>query len=161
MRKRSGNSLSEAGLRKLIAAGEIQVIEQEADRKPTPAAKAIKSAKQDTPVNRFLDTWRLLGGPDLVDEYQFHKVRKFRFDFAHLRSKVYIEIDGGTWIKGPSGHASGKGITRDCTKQNLAVINGWRPFRLTTDMLSKRNAAGNILPIIEYIRAREKALQFP
>jgi hypothetical protein len=106
----------------------------------------------------FYTTWLQLGGPNLKTEYVFHSVRLFPFDFAHPPTKCSIEIDGGTYSREKSAHNWGPGITRDCTKQNLAVISGWRTFRLTSDMLAKKQIATHLLPIIEYIRQREAAL---
>ena len=63
--------------------------------------------------------------------------RRFRFDYAWRTGAnldmvgVALEVDGGVWMRGKSGHSSGKGILRDMEKQNLAVVNGWRVLRLT------------------------------
>jgi very-short-patch-repair endonuclease len=82
---------------------------------------------------RFLWAWQALQGPELAREHAFHPIRKWRFDFAHVPSKVAIELEGGTWSA--SRHTTGAGFRRDCEKYNAAVLAGWRVFRLTTDML--------------------------
>jgi very-short-patch-repair endonuclease len=61
--------------------------------------------------------------------------RKFRFDFTC--GIVAIEIEGGTWIRG--GHSTGVGIQRDCEKGNLATLEGWKVFRLTSDMIDTKH----------------------
>ena len=72
---------------------------------------------------------------DLYSEYKFSKKRKFRADFAHPQAKVIIEIQGGIWQK--SGHSSGKGITRDAEKLNLATAEGWAVFFLPESLIAE------------------------
>jgi len=74
---------------------------------------------------------------ELVREYQFAKEQKIksRFDFAHLATKVAIECEGGTWSREKSGHTTGVGYQKDCVKYNLAIMLGWRVFRLTSKMI--------------------------
>lgn len=52
--------------------------------------------------------------------------RKFRFDFAWPAHQLLLEVQGGTFARGRTGHSSGMGINRDCEKNNLAVLAGWR-----------------------------------
>lgn len=84
---------------------------------------------------QFLWAWQALGGPELVREHRFHAVRLWRFDFAHVPTKVAIELEGGTWRA--SRHTTGSGFRKDCEKYNAAILLGWRVFRLTTDMIEK------------------------
>lgn len=72
--------------------------------------------------------------PDLIleREWRFDEVRRYRLDFAHLESRVGLEIQGGIWQKG--GHSSGRGITRDCKKNFCALTGGWIVFALTDAM---------------------------
>jgi len=82
----------------------------------------------------FLQNWRLLAnGPEPEDEYRFHPVRRFRFDFAWPDAKVAVECEGGIWSRGR--HTRGKGYENDCIKYNLAQASGWRVFRCTGGML--------------------------
>lgn len=110
-------------------------------------------------ASKFYSYWKQLGGPDLKTEYRFHSVRKYPFDFAHPATKVAIEINGGTFSRKRTAHNWGPGLTRDATKQNLAVTCGWRPFVLTADMISEKNLVSNLMPIIDYIKRRDQALQ--
>jgi len=48
---------------------------------------------------KFLLIWKKIDGQKLEEEFRFHHVRKWRFDFAHTDSKVAIEIEGGIWGK--------------------------------------------------------------
>jgi|TARA_R100001530_G_C4218499_1_gene129312 very-short-patch-repair endonuclease len=96
--------------------------------------------KQSALERRFEIMWRELGGPALVEEHQFHPVRKWRFDFAHMESKTAIELEGGVW--GQSRHTKPVGYIRDCEKYNAATALGWSVFRipgywLTLDKLTE------------------------
>jgi len=71
--------------------------------------------------------------PQPVREYRFHQTRKWRFDFAWVRERVAVEVEGGTWDRGR--HTRGAGYAGDCAKYNAAVLGGWRVLRFTSDML--------------------------
>lgn len=60
-------------------------------------------------------------------EYKFLENRKFRFDFADVKNKIAIELEGGVFING--GHTRGKGYISNVEKYNLAVAEGWRLLR--------------------------------
>jgi len=66
---------------------------------------------------------------DLWPEFEFCKERKFRIDFAEPFLKIAIEIDGGIWMRGKSGHSSGSGIKRDQEKTTLLSQHGWSVLR--------------------------------
>ena len=84
-----------------------------------------KSSKLE---RRFELLWRILNGPELVREFEFHPERKWRVDFAHIPSRTLIEIEGGIWIQGR--HNRGAGFITDIEKYNEATFTGWRLFRL-------------------------------
>ena len=67
--------------------------------------------------------------PNYVEELQFHKVRKFRFDWAIPSLMIAIEYEGIFSKK--SGHTTISGYTKDCQKYNLAQIEGWKVLRYT------------------------------
>lgn len=61
--------------------------------------------------------------------------KRYKADFAHPGSQLLIEIDGSVWQKG--GHNSGPGRMKDCRKDALAVMSGWRVIRLAgEDMIT-------------------------
>jgi hypothetical protein len=87
--------------------------------------------------------------------------RKFKFDFwcakfrfpvimdgfrASLDAKNYdykqvlVEVQGGVWLKGKSGHSSGTGITRDCEKLSLAAVYGYRTIVVTPAQIKSGQA---------------------
>lgn len=89
--------------------------------------------------NQFLSLWLSLA-PDLplIQEFRFSN-RRFRADFAHLPSSTLIDIQGGIWLRGNSGHSSGKGISRDNEKLLIAQINGYCLFYLNAEMIDKKH----------------------
>ena len=64
------------------------------------------------------------GLPRCAFEYQFHPVRRWRFDMAFIDERVYLEVDGGIWIRG--GHNRGAQMKKDWEKRNAATALGWR-----------------------------------
>ncbi len=100
----------------------------------------------------FETIWRQLGGPALEREYRFHPIRKWRLDFACPSLKLGVEVEGGT-RSGKSRHTTGDGYTKDCIKYNQLALDGWRLFRLTSDMLAN-DPAGHLQPIIDLMRRK-------
>ena len=64
-------------------------------------------------------------------EYRFLKTRKFRFDIAVPSYKLAIEYDGMVGKGQIGGHQTKAGIAHNCTKFNLAAVNGWIVLRYT------------------------------
>lgn len=87
--------------------------------------------------------WRLravgMGHAVPVREYKFHATRNWRFDFAWPEARVAVEIEGGVWKGGR--HTRGAGFIGDCEKYNAAVLDGWRVFRLTGEMIDTAHIA--------------------
>lgn len=94
--------------------------------------------KRSSLEQKFFDAWKQYGrGKIPTEQYRFHPIRKFRFDFAWPRLKVAIELDGfgrGRW----GGHQTHKGMSSGYEKQNLAIENGWVVLRYTDRMLSSK-----------------------
>lgn len=65
-------------------------------------------------------------GLDVWPEFYFSPERLYRLDYAIPDLKIGIEVNGGVWSKGNSGHSSGTGIMRDYEKSNLAQTLGWK-----------------------------------
>ena len=85
---------------------------------------------------------RALELPEPEQEYRFHPVRKWRFDFAYPDKLLAIEVEGGTWTSGR--HTRGPGFEKDCEKYNAAVMLGWRVLRYTTGMITSGVAINQI-----------------
>ena len=68
-------------------------------------------------------------------EYKFLDDRRFKFDVAvfYKNIKIAIEYEGLSFRdpEAKSGHTTLVGYTSNCTKYNLAVIEGWRLLRYT------------------------------
>lgn len=77
--------------------------------------------------------------PVPVEQYQFHPVRKWRFDFAWPALMVACEVEGGTWSNG--AHVRGRHFESDCEKGNEAACMGWLVLRVTGDMVEDGRAA--------------------
>ncbi len=77
-------------------------------------------------------------------QYKFCGDRKWRSDFALLREKLLVEIEGGIWLR-KGAHNTGVAITRDCEKYNAAALLGWAVMRFTTDMVRNGEAWKKIL----------------
>jgi hypothetical protein len=68
---------------------------------------------------------------DLYSEWRFAPPRRFRFDFAHLESKVAIELQGGIF-NANTRHINGAALLKEHEKLNLAALLGWRLFYVST-----------------------------
>ncbi len=78
-----------------------------------------------------------------VREYQFHAIRKWRFDFAWPDIWLAVEIEGGVWTGGR--HTRGKGFIDDCKKYNEASLMGWTVLRFPVEQIT----SGEALKFIE------------
>ena len=81
--------------------------------------------------------------PEYCEEFEFHHKRLFRFDWSIPSLKIAIEYEGIFSKK--SGHTTISGYTKDCTKYNLAAIEGWKVLRYTAKNYSD---LGNDLDIL-------------
>lgn len=84
---------------------------------------------------KFLQLWQD-NYPDfaLEREVQVIPKRRFRLDFAHMTSKIGIEIQGQIWVKGR--HNTGSGLLSSYEKHNLHILNGWQVFQLADKMIT-------------------------
>ncbi len=106
-------------------------------------------------AQNFAHFWAMFakGGPELVREYRFEPARRWRFDFAHLPSRVAVEINGNAWsVRGGGRH----GKEADLEKLNSAAAAGWRVFQFTPQMLEK-NPFECVGLVLNAIRQTEKA----
>lgn len=94
---------------------------------------------------------RALGLPEPEREYMAIPGRQFRFDMAWLEQRVLVECQGGIYSYLPS-HTSASGIRRDAEKLNLAMLNGWKVYHFTSDMIK----SGEAVQLIEKeLKAKE------
>ena len=76
--------------------------------------------------------------PAYKREYKFSENRKFRADFCWPDYKLIVEIDGLTREGGR--HQRWEGYERDCTKQNLAQIEGFMYLRFSQNQVATGEA---------------------
>lgn len=118
-------------------------------RELTPAqlelAKAIRESKDAAPL--FSDAWRKVIGVDIESsgwrrEYEFMTSRHWRFDFAHVFSRVAVEVDGGQKLAAINKR-TGKPFAigrhssdEDHWKISVALSMGWTVFQFTPTQLT-------------------------
>mgnify|MGYP005844091629 FL=1 len=84
-------------------------------------------------------------------EYRFHDTRKWRFDFAWPDYKVALEVEGGVFNSGPTGHTSISGFLKDVEKYNTATMMGWRILRCVPDGVGSRAIMDYIKQTLLYV----------
>ena len=90
-------------------------------------------AKQNLIDEEFIKDLKNNFNAEVVTEYRFHPVRRWRFDFAIPGHMIAIEKEGGVWTRGR--HTRGKGYIGDMEKYNNATALGWRVLRFTPDQM--------------------------
>ena len=100
--------------------------------KPSANSNSGKSSKLEDELASQLK----MAGIKFIRELAPIPGRRFRYDFA--MHNLLVEVQGGIW--GHMGHSTGTGITRDCEKLNLAVIEGWRVLHVTAEQIKNGQA---------------------
>lgn len=119
-------------------------------RQKTELERLRDKAKREKHERAFEFMWKALGGPALAQQHRFCEGRKWPFDFAHLGTKVAIEIEGGVWINGR--HNRGRGFIDDRIKYLRAQLMGWTVFSLTPEMITREN----VQEIINFVKEMER-----
>ena len=86
---------------------------------------------------------RAAGLIEPLQQYKAIPGRKFVWDFAWVFHKLLVEVNGGTYVP-QTGHTSGKGISRDYEKHNLATLDGWKQLTFTAKMVHDGTALAMI-----------------
>ncbi len=86
----------------------------------------------------FAAQLRAAGIAGFVQEYKFHPMRRWRFDFADPERMIAFEIEGGAWVNGR--HTRGGGFIGDCEKYNEAALLGWTVYRFPTEWVENGKA---------------------
>lgn len=84
----------------------------------------MKRSKLEIELDSQLEEAGLLEGS--VAEYRFHPTRRWLMDRAWPSKKIYVEVQGGIFIRGR--HSRPKGQLNDMEKMSEASIMGWRPI---------------------------------
>lgn len=74
---------------------------------------------------------------EVVKEYRFDPVRRWRIDYAIPSQLIAIEVEGGVYIQGR--HTRGSGFVKDMEKYNELACKGWTLLRVTPDSLLTSN----------------------
>ena len=107
--------------------------------------KVAAGSKSSKLERRFELIWRALDGPKLECEYRFYPTRRWRADYAHIKSRTLIELEGGVWVGGRHNRASG--FVADAEKYLEAALGGWRVVRLVGAQINL-NTLGRIVTAI-------------
>lgn len=98
-------------------------------------------------MNVFCLTIKSVFNLECVQEYRFHPVRRWRFDYCIPSKMIAIEVEGGAWSNGR--HTRGKGFISDMEKYNTAVCQGWKLIRVTPDGLMTKETLDYLRLLIE------------
>lgn len=90
-------------------------------RSKSPPKRITPPLLSDSDLEESFRNLFLVHGLTPIQQYKFHPVRNWRFDFCWPVAKLAIEVQG----YGP-GHNSYVGMTSDYEKHNAALILGWR-----------------------------------
>ncbi len=100
-----------------------------------------RNLTRDVPAELIFQL-RAVGLPEPMREVMVDPSRRFRYDLAWPELKLAVECQGGVWSSGR--HTRGQGYSDDCVKANLAVVNGWKLLRFTTEMVDDGSALTTI-----------------
>lgn len=128
-------------------------------KKPMTAAEQIKAAQRKAAAERLVKQFRLawmaagrVPVSELRTEHRPWINTRHRIDFAHIQTRVAIEIEGGIWTQGR--HTRGEGFEADCLKYNRLTMDGWAVIRLTSSMLDCKTVS----QVQDFILTRLKQL---
>lgn len=95
----------------------------------------MKTSREKQRLEAFINEIEKDGRYAVAKEVKFHPIRKWRFDWALVRSKkqIAIEYDGGVFTGG--GHVRGMIFSSNCEKLNTAALMGWTVLRFTAPMI--------------------------
>jgi len=71
-------------------------------------------------------------------EHRFHPTRRWRFDFAFIKEKLAVEVEGGIYANGR--HSRGKGFENDLDKYSEAMKLGWQVYRCSHRLINSGEA---------------------
>jgi very-short-patch-repair endonuclease len=103
----------------------------------------------------FLAAWSKYGSGRIpAREYVFSPTRRYRLDFAWVKERVGVELDGFSKF-GFGAHQTIVGVTRDHEKGNHAAELGWVLLRYTSKQLGSEAKREQVIQqIIRIVRQR-------
>ncbi len=112
--------------------------------KLTPAQRQLKLAQARAGEQllklKFISVFNEFNLRHPQEEYRFHPVRRWRFDYCYPELKLAFEIEGGTRTGGR--HTRPMGYQKDCEKYNYAALLGYRVIRLTSTLMNNGHLHG-------------------
>lgn len=116
-----------------ITCAQLHALQAKAPRKPKRTEEDLRAL--------FLSRLALLWPeyPTLEEQYRYAAPRLFRADFAHLSSRLLIELEGGVTTHGAHGGRV-SGTLNDLDRSRHASAHGWRVFRVCRVDLEKKPA---------------------
>ena len=110
--------------------------------------REVWQAERERWTSLFDRLVRFAGIPAPVVEFAFHPTRAWRFDRAWPKDRLAVEIEGGIWMKGKTGHGGAHtlptNVLRDMEKYNAAVLLGWRVLRFADTHLNSPYAIESV-----------------
>lgn len=100
--------------------------------KPIKKSKKINIPKKEPEGIIFIKNHLSILKVPFETETKFHSKRKFRFDISFRTESLKIAVEYEGLMSKKSGHTTVLGYTSNCTKYNLAQIDGWMVLRYTT-----------------------------
>lgn len=89
------------------------------------------------------------GLPLPTREEQIIPGRRHAYDFCWRKYRLVVEINGGTFTRGKSGHNSGVGIARDYWKVRRAQDNGWTIYPFDAKAITEKEAIDEVAEYID------------
>ena len=106
------------------------------------------------PTRLYTETWKSLGIPSPIPEYNFCMERKWRIDYAWPKILFAVEIEGGIWTRGR--HITPKGFLNDIEKYNAMAEKGWLLLRYPPKGIRLTQIKQAIINRYEWIEAMKK-----
>ena len=98
---------------------------------------------------KFLSDLALLRIPAPTTELVFAPPRRWRFDFCWPDKFIAVEYQGGTYMRGKSGHSNVAGLERDYEKFTEASLLGWRIILINAKTVQTGKAVEWVMRALE------------
>ncbi len=124
-----------------IASADVLELNGIAIALPERTVQTQQLSKESHLERNFRLLWDSMKLPTLTSEHRFHPTRRWRFDFAHISTKIAIEIEGVVY-RGKSRHRTASGFEGDLEKYFAALVEGWIVVRLGPKMIDREHLEG-------------------
>lgn len=104
-----------------------------------------RALQKESPLERSLAAQLEKAGLSFERQFRFCPTRKWKADFLLLHYRILVEVDGGVWSRGKSGHNSGTGIAAGYERANEAQILDYKILRFEGNAIKSGEAIRTIL----------------